>query len=85
MRNGYWFQQDGAPCHTANQTFQFLQRKFPGRLMSKRGDIEWPPISSDWAPSYFFLWGYLKIKAAKRAHFALANKGDHLIDGVFKN
>lgn len=117
--DGYWFQQDGAPCHTANQTMQFLQRKFPGRVVSKNGDIDWPPRSPDLTPPDFFLWGYLKSKvyaskpqtidelkaniraeiiaippemlekvmenAAKRAHFALANKGGHLIDVVFKN
>ncbi|KZC13395.1 hypothetical protein WN55_06048 [Dufourea novaeangliae] len=98
---------------------QFLQRKFPGRVVSKNGDIDRPPRSPDLTPPDFFLWGYLKRKvyaskpqtidelkaniraeiiaippemletvmenAAKRAHFALANKGGHLIDVVFKN
>lgn len=35
---------------------------FPGRLISKRGDIPWPPRSPDLTPPDFFLWGYLKHK-----------------------
>ena len=29
--NNGWFQQDGAPAHTANRTINFLERHFPGR------------------------------------------------------
>ena len=59
LRN-VWFQQDGATCHTSNATMTFLRQKFPGRLISRRGDVSWPPRSPDLSPCDFFLWGYLK-------------------------
>ena len=40
----------------------FLQRKFPGHVLSKNSDIEWPPRSPDLTVHDFFLWGYLKSK-----------------------
>ena len=55
-----WFQQDGAPPHTAKATREFLQTQFPGRLISLYEDNEWPPYSPDLTPPDFFLWGYLK-------------------------
>ena len=58
----FWFQQDGAPPHTSRITIDFLKNLFPGRLMSKSGDLDWPPRSPDLTPPDFFLWGYLKSK-----------------------
>lgn len=55
-----WFQQDGAPPHTARETRRFLNRHFPGRFISLHEDVEWPPYSPDLTPPDFFLWGYLK-------------------------
>lgn len=55
-----WFQQDGATCHTARATVETLKRMFPGRLISRNGDIDWPPRSPDLTAPDFFLWGYLK-------------------------
>ena len=60
-----WFQQDGATCHTANATMAFLRQKFNGRLISRRGDVPWPPRSPDLSPCDFFLWGYLKERVYK--------------------
>lgn len=57
-----WFQQDGATCHTANETMALLRTKFNGRVISRHGDIHWPPRSCDLTPLDFFLWGYLKEK-----------------------
>lgn len=57
-----WFQQDGATCHTANETLELLQTKFPGRVISKRGDVNWPARSCDLTPLDYFLWGYVKGK-----------------------
>ena len=39
-----------------------LTEAFPGRLISRNGDISWPPRSPDLTPPDFFLWGYLKGK-----------------------
>lgn len=55
-----WFQQDGATAHTANVTMEILREIFPGRLISRFGDLAWPPRSPDLTPSDFFLWGHLK-------------------------
>lgn len=49
-----WFQQDGATCHTANASMTFLRQKFNGRLISRRGDVPWPPRSPDLSPCDFF-------------------------------
>lgn len=57
-----WFQQDGATCHTSNASMEVVKEMFPGKVISKRGDIEWPPRSPDLSPPDFFLWGYLKNK-----------------------
>ena len=55
-----WWQQDGTPAHTSNETLRYPKGQFPGRLMSKRGDCPWPPPSLDLAVCDFFLWGHLK-------------------------
>lgn len=57
-----WFQQDGATAHTARASMSVLNQMFPGRIISQRGDLPWPPRSPDLAPCDFFLWGYLKEK-----------------------
>ena len=54
-----WFQQDGATSHTAGATLELLQENFPGHIISRRGDVEWPPRSCDLTLD-FFLWGYVK-------------------------
>lgn len=55
-----WFQQDGATAHTARVSMDCLREAFPGRLISLRGDVNWPARSPDLAPCDYFLWGYLK-------------------------
>lgn len=56
----YWFQQDGAPPHTCPFTIDKMKKWFPGRLISKNGNFDWPPRSPDLTPPDFYLWGYLK-------------------------
>lgn len=56
------FQQDGATPHTARVSMEKLRAIFPNKLISKYGDIPWPPRSPDLTPCDFFLWGYLKSK-----------------------
>ena len=55
-----WFQQDGATCHTTRPIMALLREKFPGRIISRFGDINWPARSCDMTPLDFFLWGYAK-------------------------
>ena len=52
-----WFQQNGATCHTTNANMALLQETFPGRVISRRGDINWPPRSCDLTPLDFFFCG----------------------------
>ena len=54
-----WFQQDGATAHTARASMNLLRENFPQKLISRFGDIPWPPRSPDLTPMDF-LWGYLK-------------------------
>lgn len=37
----HWFQQDGATAHTASRSINLLNRYFPNRLISKKGDFDW--------------------------------------------
>ena len=60
-----WFQQDGATAHTARKSMDVLRQMFPSRLLSLRGDIQWPARSPDLSPCDFFLWGYLKERVYK--------------------
>lgn len=57
-----WFQQDGATAHTARISMAVLRNLFPGRLISRFGDVPWPARSPDLTAPDFFLWGYLKHK-----------------------
>ena len=45
-----------------NTSLPRVREIFPGKLISRRGDINWPPRSPDLIPIAFFLWGYLKSK-----------------------
>lgn len=55
-----WFQQDGATSHTARATMDLLHERFGGMVISRGGDINWPPRSCDLTPLDYFLWGFLK-------------------------
>ena len=59
-REEQWFHQDGATPHTANITMQWLDRRFAGRLISRRRIPEWSPHSTDLNPPDFYLWRFLK-------------------------
>ena len=56
------FQQDGAPPHYEVSVRDWLNKKFPGKWIGRRGSIEWAPRSPDLTQCDFFLWGYLKQK-----------------------
>ncbi|CAH2088888.1 unnamed protein product [Euphydryas editha] len=57
-----WFQQDGATYHKSNDSIATVREIFGQKLISRRGDINWPLRSPDLTPMDFFLWGYLKSK-----------------------
>jgi hypothetical protein len=52
-----WSQQDGATAHTARTAMRVLNKMFPARMISRRGNIEWPARSPDLSACDFFLWG----------------------------
>ena len=57
--NLYYFQQDGATPHTANNVQTWLTTKFGSKFVNKK---MWPPRSPDLNPCDYYLWGYLKSK-----------------------
>ena len=52
-----WFQQDGAMAHTARTVMRVLNEMFPARVISRRGNIEWPARSNDLNACDFLLCG----------------------------
>ena len=49
-----WFQQDGAMAHMVVISIAMLRRLFPQRVISRFGDVPWPPRSPDLtAPDFF--------------------------------
>ncbi|KAJ4431571.1 hypothetical protein ANN_20170 [Periplaneta americana] len=56
QETGY-FQQDGATCHTSNESMELIGSFFDDRIISRN---VWPPRSPDLTTPDFFLWGYLK-------------------------
>lgn len=57
-----WFQQDGATCHTSNDSMEVVNELFPNKVISRRGNLNWPPRNPDLSPLDYFAWGYLKSK-----------------------
>ena len=51
------FHPDGATAHTARIAMQVLSEMFPVRLISQRGNIEWPARSLNHKACDFLLWG----------------------------
>lgn len=60
------FQQDGAPCHTAMETRNYLDTIFPGRWVGKYGPTPWPPRSPDLTSCDNALWGIVKRRVRER-------------------
>jgi len=49
-----WFQQDGATANTTVISIAAFRRLFPQRVISRFGDVSWPPRSPDLtAPNIF--------------------------------
>jgi hypothetical protein len=49
------FQQDRATSLTARVTMNLLKDLFPNRLISRNGDVQWPPRSPDLSSCDYFL------------------------------
>ena len=52
-----WFQQNVATSHITQANLVVSFEKFVSRLISKFGNINWPPRSCDLTPMEFILWG----------------------------
>ena len=68
QRDMQWFQQDGAPPHSYNITLDWLDHKFPNRLINRKREPEWSPNSPDLNPLDFYLWGFLKDTMCRNNH-----------------
>ncbi|GFV74475.1 DUF4817 domain-containing protein [Trichonephila clavipes] len=75
-----WFQQDGATCHTARATIDFLKDTFGVRLISRFGPVNWPPRSCDLTPLDYFLWRCVKSLVYADKPQTL----DHLEDNIHR-
>jgi hypothetical protein len=60
-----WFQEDGAAAHACRRSLGIIGEMIPGRVVSLRGDVGWPPRSPHLTPCDFFLWGYLKAQVCQ--------------------
>ena len=60
----YVWQQDGAPCHTAKKTQEFLKEN----LTNFWGKDMWPPNSPDLNPLDYSIWAYMEQEACKKPH-----------------
>ena len=49
------FQQDDATLHTTRANMALLQETFPGHVISRRDDINWPPKSFNLTQLAFFV------------------------------
>ena len=56
------FSSQLATAHTANESMTIVRNMFPGHLISRFGDVPWPPRSPDLSTCDFVLWGYLKSR-----------------------
>jgi hypothetical protein len=82
--NDLWFQQDGAPAHTANDTKAFLRSQFDERLISRGLHHEWPPRSPDLTPCDFYLWGIVKDLTFQRGPFSDTSAMQNAIIDAFQ-
>ena len=57
-----WFQKACATCHTAEVTLKVLLTVFEDRIISRRADVVWSPLSCDLTPLAYYLWGAIKNK-----------------------
>ncbi|CAK9833776.1 hypothetical protein ANTRET_LOCUS10409 [Anthophora retusa] len=87
-----WFQRDGATSHTARDTIEMLKEIFPGRIVLRNSDIDWPPRSPDLTPPDFFLnsrnntiqtYENVMKNVVGRAHICKTTRGSHLADIIF--
>ena len=58
---------NGATAHTARASMTTVRASIPNYVISRFGDVPWPPCSPDLSMCDFYLWRFLKsrVYAAK--------------------
>ena len=59
-RHAQWFQQDGAPPHTAGESLDWPSTHFGNWVISRRFELEWAPHSLIFHPWTCICGGHLK-------------------------
>ncbi|PNF40523.1 hypothetical protein B7P43_G08177 [Cryptotermes secundus] len=67
-----WFQQDGATAHTARASMEVVRRIFSQYVISRFGDVSWPPRS----PNHLSVSDF-------RLQMCAQQEGSHLTDIIF--
>jgi len=68
----------GAPPHFALGVRTWLNQKFPGRWLGRRGPHELPAGSPDLTPCDFFLWGLAKEEVYRAKSHTLEQLEDRI-------
>lgn len=55
-----YFQQDGAPPHSARIVAEFLNNRHGNRWIGTNGPVRWPARSPDLSPLDFHYWAFMK-------------------------
>jgi len=63
-----WFQQDGATANTARAAMAVVRAMFPDRLISRCGDVPWPPRSPELSMCDFFCGATSRHVYTKEGH-----------------
>jgi len=58
-----WFQQDGTAAHMARTSMTDVRQMFPQHVVSRFGDVPWPPRSPDLSALRFLSLGLPQIKS----------------------
>ena len=62
LKTRYWWQQDGASCHTSKKSMAKLREIFGERIISRFANVTWPAHSPDLNPLDFSFWGQAMSK-----------------------
>jgi hypothetical protein len=68
----------GAPPHSALGVRAWLNQKFPGCWLGRRGPHEWPARSPDLTLCDFFLWGWAKEEVYRAKSHTLEQLEDRI-------
>ena len=77
-----WFLQDGATVHTAEISMQVLRTVFPGRFISRFGDITCPARSPDLVVPDYFLWSNVRSKVYETRPANIADLKQRILDCI---